>query len=80
MPYAREENLPAEAVEECERLALRSQYTLEQLVEAARLIYGCGESLATFQKVVQTCAQNGGNPIAIAGMINELAFESGRAE
>lgn len=80
MPYAREENLPAEAVEECERLALRSRFTLEELSEAARWIYGCGESLATFKKVVETSQQANCSPIVISGMINELAFEQGRAE
>jgi hypothetical protein len=79
MPYAREENLPAEAAEECERLALRSRFTLEELSEAARYIWGCGEGLETFRKVVNVCVSHGGSPLALAGMINDMAFEAGRA-
>ena len=79
MPYAREENLATEVGEECISISQRTRFTAEELVEAARFSFGCGEDMKTFRKLVDFAAATNTSPIAVAVLINELAFEGGRA-
>jgi hypothetical protein len=79
VPYAKEENLAVEVGEECVSLSQRTRFTAAELQETARYIFGCGETLDTFRKVVMFSQQAGGSPVAVAILLNELAFENGRA-